>query len=367
MKELKILGIETSCDETGLAVVRLTKEAGKLPQIKIIKSVVASQIKIHRPWGGVVPHLAKREHLKNLPPLFGQIKPFAKKLDIVGVTVGPGLEPCLWSGVNFTLGYFEEIKRRRPKTVPKLVGVNHLEGHLASFLLDPKIRRGKALNAAKVFPAVQLVVSGGHTILVRMSSLTRWQKLGETRDDAIGEAFDKVARMLGLDYPGGPLIERLAKEGDAQAVDFPRPMAHSADYDFSFSGLKTAVLYYLKDNRLISGRKDGFSRNINAKTELNRRRADIAASFQAAAFAPLLKKTEKAVKEFGARSVIISGGVAANKALQSEMRKLSRRLGKQFFVAPVKYNTDNGIVIALAAGINPAAKLKIEAQANLSL
>ena len=217
---MKILAIETSCDETAIA---LLEASGGLrnPKFKIFKNLVASQIKIHRPFGGVVPNLAKREHLKNLPILFKKIlnskSYILNSIDLIAVTVGPGLEPALWTGINFAKNLKFQISNLRSK----IIGVSHLEGHLYSFLLNSK---SYILNSKQIFPAIALIVSGGHTILIKMDSLVKYKKIGETRDDAIGEAFDKVARLLSLPYPGGPEIEKLAKRGNPGAINFPRPM-----------------------------------------------------------------------------------------------------------------------------------------------
>ncbi len=346
---MRILAIETSCDETGISLIEAGGGLDK-PEIEIIEDVVATQIKIHREYGGVVPGLARREHEKNLPLLFEKMRESRDlKPDILAVTVGPGLDPCLWSGINFA-GEIHE------KYFPgaELIGANHLEGHLYSFLLDGKFKVSesefRAEGLKELFPAITLVVSGGHTILILMESMTEWKKLGETRDDAVGEAFDKVARLLGLPYPGGPEIEKAASSVGESGIDFPEPMIGSGDYDFSYSGLKTAVLYYLKKN---------------PKAPKN----EVAYAFQEAAFAPLVKKAEKAAKEYGAKSILLSGGVAANKALQKKLEEISRKISASFYVAPLKYNTDNAVIIALAAyvGVSQEKGYKIESQPNLSL
>src|SRR3989344_1895392 len=277
---MKILSIETSCDETGIALVQA--EGGfSNPRFEVLKNLVSSQIKIHRPFGGVVPGLAKREHIKNLPLLFRKVFGISKQIpkskfrmntiDLIAVTVGPGLEPALWTGITFAQELLKTLtnadgkqtnaeKSQRKSAKPKLVGVNHLEGHLYSFLLPQKTvsTKSKIRNLKQKssgfrisnleFPAITLLVSGGHTTLLLMKNLKTWKRLGETKDDAAGEAFDKVARMLGLPYPGGPEIERITKKGNPEAINFPRPMIYQKNYDFSFSGLKTAVLYYLRNN-----------------------------------------------------------------------------------------------------------------------
>jgi N6-L-threonylcarbamoyladenine synthase len=363
---MRILAIETSCDETAVALVKASGGL-KSPRFRILKNIVASQIKTHRPWGGVVPNLAKREHEKNLPLLFRNLKLEIRNfraINLLTVTVGPGLEPCLWSGIEFT----KEIhKNYFPKA--KLIGVNHLEGHLYSFLLPKQkktvnskfeIRNSKIdskfkIQNSKLFPAIALLVSGGHTILLKMGSLTNWEKLGETRDDAVGEVFDKVARMLGFPFPGGPEIEKLSIYGRPTSIDFPRPMINSKNYDFSFSGLKTSVLYYLRDN--------------HSTTKSLKLKADVAASFQQAAIDVLIHKTIRAAKEYKVKSIMLAGGVAANKLLRKQLSVISYQLSVNFFAPAMKFNTDNAAMIAAAAYINYLRKKnrEIRAQANLNL
>mgnify|MGYP001559989101 FL=1 len=369
---MKILSIETSCDETALALIE-AKGGLKKPRFKILKNLVASQIKIHQPFGGIVPNLAKREHIKNLPILLKKLATSGCWLspDLIAVTVGPGLEPCLWTGIEFA----KDLAKKRNKP---LLGVNHLEGHLYSFLLSQK-----NLNSKKIFPAVALIVSGGHTILLLMKDLIHYKKLGETRDDAAGEAFDKVARLLNLPYPGGPNLEKIAKQGNANAVNFPRPMIYQKNYDFSFSGLKTAVLYYLKNQ---TKAKNLFGANIaeaeqkiservenltgtRERSELGgkfssgarldfiqRRRmsekrflADTAAGFQEAVIDALTAKTFRAAKEFKARSILLSGGVANNKALRQNFRREARKKKINFLAPSLEFTTDNAAMTAIAA------------------
>jgi N6-L-threonylcarbamoyladenine synthase len=341
---MRILAIETSCDETGIAIVD-AQGGVRNPRFSIERNLVASQIPIHRPFGGVVPNLAKREHLKNLPILLGKIaaqRPGKKKkrttadaeadlmdgIDLIAVTVGPGLEPALWTGIEFA-------KKLAAAYRKPFVGANHLEGHLYSFLLppprkrsDPKIQRPSGKIA---FPAVALIVSGGHTVLLRMQSFSKWKRLGETRDDAAGEAFDKVARLLELPYPGGPEIEKLAKQGHPNAIPFPRPMLHDKNYDFSFSGLKTAVLYYLRDHA-------GTAKD----------KADVAASFEQAAVDVLAQKTLRAAETYGAKSVILCGGVAANEHLRKDLARAAKQQGCSFLAPRPVYNFDNAAMIGAA-------------------
>jgi len=343
---MNILAIETSCDETSIAL--LSAKGNNPPSFVIHANLISSQIKIHRPFGGVVPNLAKREHLKNLPILLKrlakrrrqEIKTLMKNIDIVAVTVGPGLEPALWTGINFAKELAKEYKK-------PLLGANHLEGHLYSFLLSKKTQDQKSKIA---FPAIGLIVSGGHTMLLLMTSLTKWKKIGETRDDAVGEAYDKVARMLELPYPGGPEVERAAKTGNPASIQFPRPMLDQKNYDFSFSGLKTSVLYYLRDN--VSSNKE-----------------NIAASFQAAAIETLIGKTVRALKEFNAKMVLIGGGVAANKSLTNALKKACKEEGVAFIPPSRDVITDNAAMIGAGAYINTLQKKKrrIIAQSNLTL
>jgi N6-L-threonylcarbamoyladenine synthase len=339
---VNILAIETSCDETGVALLEASGTV-RAPRVRVLENLVTTQIPIHREFGGVVPNLAKREHLKNLPVLFGQLR--AKhprlKFNLITVTVGPGLEPALWTGITFAQALAKEYD------VP-LVGTNHLEGHLYSFLLSNK--KSGAGAQKNIFPAVALIVSGGHTVLLKLDSFSKWKRLGETRDDAAGEAFDKVARLLGLPYPGGPEVERLARAGNPNAIAFPRPMLHEKNYDFSFSGLKTSVLYYIRDHAKFSKR-------------------DVAASFQEAALDVLVKKTIRAAREYGARSVMLSGGVAANKALRSRVAREAKKAGCAFLVPDFKYNLDNGAMIGIAGYMAYLRKkrYKIEARGDMEI
>lgn len=386
---MRILAIETSCDETAIALVEATGGL-RSPKFKILKNIVSSQIEIHRPWGGVVPNLAKREHLKNLPVVFQELLDSQNKRfqpDLLAVTVGPGLEPALWAGIGFA----KEIKKNYFMKQP-LIGVNHLEGHLYSFLLPKTIgeRVYKTKGLKSIFPAIALIVSGGHTILLLMESLTKWKKLGETVDDAVGEAFDKVAKMMGLPYPGGPEISRLAKNGNRAAIAFPRPMIHTKNYNFSYSGLKTSVLYFLRDQQdllqkktsLISpARKSGLASRSSSPADGNRARQssetlfievnpayshaitlrDVAASFEEAAVDVLVKKTMRAIKEFGAKSVLLSGGVAANTHLRETLTRETKKIKRNFFVPPISFNTDNATMIATAAYISYLHKKNLPA------
>ncbi len=379
-----ILAIETSCDDTAIALVKCNGTL-KSPKFEVLENIVSSQIAIHRPFGGVVPNLAKREHIKNLPNIFKRImnnelriKSGKKKsiihnskfiipaIDSIAVTVGPGLEPALWAGINFAQELSAKLKK-------PLIGVNHMEGHLYSNWLpvaqvksskfkvesSKKILKPSNLNLTpKIqFPAIALIVSGGHTILLYMTAINKWTKLGETLDDAAGEAFDKVARMLELPYPGGPEIQKLAANGNPNAIKFPRPMLNKPNYDFSFSGLKTSVLYYLRD--------------LNPKPLTLNAKADVAASFQQAVIDVLTKKTMRAAKEFNAKTILLCGGVSANKPLQESLRATAYDLRANFVVPDFQFNTDNAAMIAAAAYINLLQKnknpLPMEANGNLTI
>jgi N6-L-threonylcarbamoyladenine synthase len=310
---MRILSIETSCDETGVAVV----DDGR----HIISNVVASQL-AHQDTGGIVPEVAAREHLRALDAIAQTALRDAGTdlagIDAVAATVGPGLVGCLLVGANYARGL--ALAAGLP-----FVGVNHLEGHVyANWLYE-----GDAAPPEPEIPAIVLVVSGAHSDLVLMEGHRRFRALGRTIDDAAGEAFDKVARLLGLGFPGGPLIEEAAKQGDPNA--FPLPRATVADrYDFSFSGLKTAV------QRLV--------RSLEAKGEVPV--ADVAASFQKAVTEMLAEKTARAAAEHAVDTVLLGGGVAANGALRTE---IARRIGRPLVVPPPHLCTDNGAMIGAAA------------------
>jgi len=359
---MRILAIETSCDETAIAVVD-GKGGLSRPSFDIVSSLVFSQIPMHREYGGVVPNIAKREHEKMLPTLLEQTKETIdlSSVDTVAVTVGPGLEPALWTGIEFSRDLAKEIKK-------PLFGANHLKGHLYSFLLENE-KRGR------MFPSVALIVSGGHTIVLLMESLTAYRKIGETRDDAAGEAFDKAARLLGFPYPGGPEVEKAARNGDPKAIDLPRPMLDQKNYDMSFAGLKTALLYKIKGGHKADWKPDHQSGGSNGKTvkigTFTRpdNAEDLAAGFQSAVIDCLVGKTMRAVREFKARSVILCGGVAANDALRSTMKRNAEESSAMFFAPSMKFNTDNAAMIASASymEISSGIKRKISANGNLGI
>jgi N6-L-threonylcarbamoyladenine synthase len=305
---MRVLGIETSCDDTSAAVV----ENGKLRS-----NVVSSQTALHRPFRGVVPELAARAHLANLAPVVRRALADAGrgKVDAVAYTRGPGLMGPL------LIGKVAGTTLAKLLGVPA-IGVNHLEGHVLAAELEHRLR----------WPLVALVVSGGHTDLVLAKAPGRYRVLGRTRDDAAGEAYDKVARLLGLGYPGGPEIDRLAAKGNPRAVAFPRPTLKGS-WDFSFSGLKTSVLYHLRDN---PGVPKG------------RRRADLCASFQEAVSETLVEKTLDAAKRYGAKDVVLGGGVAANSRLRAMMAERGEAAGFKVRLPARALCTDNAAMIAHA-------------------
>lgn len=322
------------------------------PSFKVLGNSLLSQIHIHKEYGGVYPMLAKREHQKNLPILLEQTLKEANlsedqfdEIDYIAVTAGPGLEPALWAGISFA----EELGKKWNKPI---IAANHMEGHLFSFLFI----KDKPLE----FPAIGLLVSGGHTELIDIESFSQYKILGKTRDDAVGEAFDKTARLLGLPYPGGPKISALASisrdRGDEDEFKFTRPMLGSDDFDFSYSGLKTAVLYKTKDLG-----------ELDDKT-----REKLARAFEDAAIEPLIKKTRIACEEKGAKSLIVGGGVSANKYLRENLISLSEELALDLRLPPMELSTDNAVMIGIAAYVNlKTQKAKIpetlKAQGNLLL
>lgn len=348
---MKILAIETSCDDTGLTILE-ARGGVRNASFKILADSLAIQ-KIHSSYGGVFPMLAKNEHIKNLPILLRQTLKKARlerkkrPVDAIAVTYGPGLEPCLWTGITFAQNLSKKWK------VP-VIPVNHMKGHIVSVF-------GKGKGNFKIkkmkFPILSLLVSGGHTELVLSKSWTKHKILGKTLDDAAGEAFDKVARMLGFPYPGGPHISKLAEEERSKrkiSFSLPRPMLHSNNLDFSFSGLKTAVLYLTK--------KIG---KLDART-----RAAIALEFENAVVETLVYKTKKAIEKYGIKILVVGGGVSANVHLQRELKKITNKKMKLYF--PTKeLARDNAIMIGMAGYlrylIKANTKQKIKAVGNLKL
>ena len=370
---MKILSIETSCDETGISI--LEAKGGKdNANFKILAESLNSQIKIHAPFGGVFPTLAKREHLKNLPILLertlkkAKLENKNKPVDLIAVTSGPGLEPALWTGIVFA----KELAKKW--NVP-LMPVNHMEGHILSVFGKPK-EKFTVKIPKKELPVLALLVSGGHTEIVLVDDFGKYKIIGETLDDAAGEAFDKVARMLELPYPGGPEISKLAEilrkqknhflrgpnfsaekfsqssgrrpaespqkifssslKTDFPSFTLPRPMMYSKNFDFSFSGLKTAVLYLIRDLK---------KENPNILQDENVKKA-IALEFENAVVETLIHKTKKAIEKYNIKTVIVAGGVSSNKHLKKEMQKMTK--GKQnLFFPEKKLATDNSIMIGI--------------------
>jgi len=391
--KVTILAIETSCDDTGIAILSAQggSASGGEANFKVLSNIISSQIEIHKQYGGVFPAMAKREHQRNLvpvliqaleeadllkaqnpkpktqpnpksqtiknilerePELLKKIVPFFKKyekpdVDFITVTNGPGLEPCLWVGVNLAriISYFWNIP---------IIATNHIESHILVNLLPLSVIPAKAgiqssthktwipsqaENDNKVkFPAISLVVSGGHTQIILVKKIGSYEILGETRDDAAGECFDKAAKILGLDYPGGPIISKLAEKFVLSPTShkLPRPMMNTKDYDFSFSGLKTAILYHHQKQ--------------NKKTQKDKQYiAEMCAEIQQAIIDVLIKKTVQAAKDYNAKTIILGGGVSANHELKTQLLiKIHQDLPNIEFLFPqIDHSTDNGLMTAI--------------------
>lgn len=315
---MRVLGIETSCDETGLAVYD--------SKLGLLGHALYSQIEIHREFGGVVPELASRDHIRKLVGLTDEVLKQAdsklEDIDAIAYTAGPGLIGALLVGTAYAnaLAYAQDIPS---------VGVHHLEGHLLAPMLEVE---------KPEFPFLALLVSGGHTLIADVRGLGDYEILGSTLDDAAGEAFDKTAKLLGLPYPGGPELARIADDGNCKAYNFPRPMKNKPNLDFSFSGLKTAVYYALKDLQ------------AQKKTdELSpQEKADIAASFQQAVIDSLIAKVKRALTQTGHTELVVAGGVGANKALREQLKDLMQKNSGKVFYPRHEFCTDNGAMIALA-------------------
>jgi N6-L-threonylcarbamoyladenine synthase len=339
-----ILGIDTSCDDTAAAVV----ENG----VEIVSNIVSSQTDIHKKYGGIVPELASRRHVEMILPVIDEALEGAgaglEDVAAVAVCHGPGLIGSLLVGCSFAKAVCFS------KSIP-LIAVNHLEGHMFSCFLEEPLPE---------FPFISLIASGGHTSLYRIDGFGKYRELGRTRDDASGEAYDKVSKLLGLGYPGGPIIDKLASEGNPKAIDFSRPYLPES-FDFSFSGLKTAVLHYLMSQRrkgqntiqdtVSSGSSPGRRCRIQDKNIVNREFCiadhdikDIAASFQACMVDVLVRKTEWAIKKEGIRRVALSGGVSANSELRKRMKEMGDERGAEIFIPPINLCTDNAAMIASA-------------------
>jgi len=400
---MKILAIETSCDETAIAVISAEGDPRAKARIKVLSNIVLSQSKLHSEYGGVYPSLAKREHSKNLisvlkkaleesnflkskteknillqsmsqklqdilerePELLKQFLKFIptiKKpdIDVIVITYGPGLEPALWVGINFAKALGEVWN------IP-VSGVNHMEGHIFSALLEKKSVKEFSISNVQ-FPMLALLISGGHTELVLIKKWLQYEIIGETQDDAVGEAFDKVARMLGLPYPGGPAISLQAQRWHGKSsTKFPRPMLNSGDFNFSFSGLKTAVLYKLKKTPEFQPEADSPS----AKTlELIQ---EFAHEFQEAAVDVLVSKTIAAAKKYEVKTIIVGGGVSANKRIREQLAdEVSKKLpGTTLLLSPQELTGDNALMIAtvgyVRAIFDKEHKKDIAANGNLRL
>jgi N6-L-threonylcarbamoyladenine synthase len=402
---MKILSIETSCDETAISLLSISKN-----KIAVLGDALHSQIELHKQYGGVFPMMAKREHQKNLCPLLIRVlkesnffkvsksqatiskenklkkileretdlvQHFFKdiiniqkpKIDLIAVTKGPGLEPALWVGISFAkaLGALWDIP---------VIGVNHMEGHIVSVLVN-KHESSKSqissiqLNKKNQFPALSLLVSGGHTELVLVKDWGKYKVIGKTKDDAVGEAFDKVARILGLPYPGGPQISALAEQSRKQnksvlnlahnslltthPYSLPRPMMYTKDFDFSFSGLKTAVLYMTQ--KIPEMREDV--------------KKEIAREFEDSCVDVLIHKTKKAIEEFNVKTLIVGGGVSANNHLRNNLKILAKNLKIDLHIPDKKLATDNAIMIGVAGYLQSQRSKKrngvIKAEGHLSL
>ncbi|MBF8982937.1 tRNA (adenosine(37)-N6)-threonylcarbamoyltransferase complex transferase subunit TsaD [Lutibacter sp. B2] len=307
------LAIESSCDETAAAVLKDGRE--------VLSNIISSQIDVHKKFGGVVPEVASRKHVENIDMVIQQAIDEAKvsleDIDHIGVTYGPGLVGALLVGVSTAkaMAYALDIP---------LVGVNHIEGHIcANYIQHPELKP----------PFLCLIVSGGHTHLAYVKDYGVYEILGRTRDDAVGEAFDKVARAMGLGYPGGPLIDQLSKIGDSKAIKFPRSYLEADSYDFSFSGIKSAVLNYL---------------NSQKQKEMEIIEADVAASFQVAVIEVLVTKAIKAAKEKHTDQIVLAGGVAANSGLREHLKKEAEKEGMHVLYPDIKLCTDNAAMIGCA-------------------
>ena len=317
---MRILAIETSCDETALALLNLDTKSNNF---KVLDHIVYSQIDEHSQYGGVVPALAARLHNKKLPVMLQEfIHRNGREIDAIAVTVGPGLEPSLYVGVNLAKLLAETLG------LP-LIPVNHMHGHMFSGILNDQLEG----SVPTKYPFIAYTISGGHTELVLVKSYNDYEIIGITQDDAAGEAFDKVAKMLNLPYPGGPKVSKLAESGDKEAINFPRPMFNSGDGRMSFSGLKTAVLYHIKDNP--------------PKTEQDI--ANICASFEQAVIDVLVTKLDWAVNTYNVRQVVIGGGVTANLKLRQAFEEYAYQNQFELLVPNKILSTDNAIMIGVVA------------------
>lgn len=322
---MRILGIESSCDETAMAVVEIDDRS-----MRVVSNAVSSSMQLQKQFGGVVPEVAARQHVERLLPVMraalqGSGDETGRDIDLVAVTRGPGLSTSLAVGVQTAdmLGLIWGVPT---------VGVNHLEGHI----LSPLIEHALYPLREEHFPVVILTASGGHSMIVLMERIGEYKLIGETIDDAAGEAFDKVAKMMGLPYPGGPVIDKLAARGNAKAFDFPRALPQHDNFNFSFSGVKTSVKYALRD--------------LGVEELSEKQKEDVAASFQRAVVDALVKKTMRAAKAHGARTIFLAGGVGANSELRARLESDAKKMlpGSQVVLIDRKYSGDNAVMIAVA-------------------
>jgi N6-L-threonylcarbamoyladenine synthase len=347
------LGIETSCDETALCLLETHDNDGVF-EYRVLGNIVHSQIDVHKEYGGVFPMLAKREHIKNLPILYEKVLNDSgikeNQINRIAVTRGPGLEPALWTGILFAQDLSKKLG------VP-VIPINHMEGHIIGSLLSRSEAHEDFQNLLHVnFPALAVLISGGHTEIVKIEKIGEYKVLGATVDDAIGEAFDKVARMLGLPYPGGPEISRLAdlarKNSIESKIKLPRPMIHSKDLKFSFSGLKTAVLYTLREIE-----------NIN-----DEQKQDLAREFENAVTDVLISKTKSAIDEECPKALIIGGGVIANRHIRGAFDTLAKNHSIPLYMPISGLSGDNALMIAVVGSVKPIDNsIVIKAEGNLSL
>ncbi len=345
---MTILGIETSCDETSAAVIRDgTEGAGRL-----LSNITSTQL-FHSTYGGVVPELASRAHQRLIVPVVNEALSVAgigkHDLDAVAAVYGPGLIGSILVGLSFGKSFAMGLG------IP-FVGVNHMEAHIFSNLIDD-LPAGQA-GPKPAFPFINLTVSGGHTQLVLVKKPFEYTILGETKDDAVGEAFDKVAKMLGLGYPGGPMVDKLAAAGNPKFVAFPRPYLDEQSSEFSFSGIKTSVLYYLRKINFDPANRNGVV-------------SDICASFQAAVVDVLIHKTISAAKRMNVKDITIAGGVAANSELRRRMSEMAHQEGFRLFIPKLEYCTDNGAMVAMVGYLKmkegKVSDLELTAEPNLQL
>jgi N6-L-threonylcarbamoyladenine synthase len=335
-----VLGFESSCDETGVALGEVPEGASPGAAPRLLGDALHTQVAMHADYGGVVPELASRDHIRRVLPLARQVMQQAHRsladVDMVAYTRGPGLAGALLVGAGVAVALAAALGK------PAL-GIHHLEGHLLSpFLSDDHVsdQNSDANHAPLQFPFIALLVSGGHTQLMDVQGVGRYKLLGETIDDAAGEAFDKSAKLLGLGYPGGPALAKLADRGDPAAFALPRPLLHSGNLDFSFAGLKTAVMTQVRKLQVLSG-----------PTLNDTLRADMAASTQAAIVDVLVAKSLRALKNSGHQRLVVAGGVGANLRLREKLNAGAAKLGAQVHYPPLSLCTDNGAMIALAAAL----------------